>query len=115
MKIKILIAEAEEIPAWYGIAYRNPCSRFTICYPIPFNWCVRWARYIWFFLAVPKKAWFEQVNNSTDQKNLSNSYELGLANGYASGYATKTKEINEFIKQERKNSSEVRGDSDEKT
>lgn len=32
-----IIRESEQIPAWYGCAYRRFAEQDMICYPIPFN------------------------------------------------------------------------------
>ena len=45
----------EIIPLCYGIAYRDYAIDQDICYPIPINWFVHWARLFYFFLAIPKR------------------------------------------------------------
>lgn len=44
------IHEGQEIPAFYGIAYRDYLRKCIICFPIPLNWLVRWERALGFWL-----------------------------------------------------------------
>jgi hypothetical protein len=46
--------EGEMIPRLYGVAYRNPIGDYTVCYPVPLNWLVRYGRILWWKLAIPK-------------------------------------------------------------
>ena len=42
----IQIAEGEMAPWWYGAAYYSAYDDFLVCYPVPINIIVRWAREI---------------------------------------------------------------------
>ncbi len=45
-----IVYENEQIPRFYGIAYRDFLVKAIICYPIPLNWLVRWERALGFWL-----------------------------------------------------------------
>ena len=45
------VRDCELIPSAYGIAYRDPARMESICYPLPLNWLVRWARSAYWALA----------------------------------------------------------------
>ena len=44
------LAQGYQMPFWYGAAYYSPYSDHLICYPIPLNLVVRWARALWWAL-----------------------------------------------------------------
>lgn len=81
MQFKLIVAqrqilEGERIPKWYGIAYHDPNSMISICYPFPFNIIIGWVRKVWlnfrwYYVGVDKR-----------------EKELRLANhhGYMQGY-----------------------------
>lgn len=50
------VAEYDRIPRGYGVAYRELSRLVAVCYPVPLNWVVRWARAFWWRLAIPRKA-----------------------------------------------------------
>lgn len=51
--MKRLIAPYEMLPKGYGISYRHPNAILLVCYPVPMNWVVRWAREVWRRLRMP--------------------------------------------------------------
>jgi hypothetical protein len=44
------------IPRGYGVAYRAWDRDGAVCYPIPLNWLVRWARGAMIWLRFPERA-----------------------------------------------------------
>lgn len=41
----------ERMPFGHGVVYRDPCRDETVVFLVPFNWFLRWARQLWYFLA----------------------------------------------------------------
>jgi hypothetical protein len=44
------IIEGSIIPRFYGIAYAEWNRRVFVCYPVPINLIVHWARELWFWV-----------------------------------------------------------------
>src|SRR3990172_11960993 len=78
MKIKDLVYQAKpgEAPPWYyGFAFYDYPMRFSIWYPIPFNWIIRYGREIYF--------WLRNAGNynTAREKIYNDGYDKGLATG----------------------------------
>lgn len=43
----------ERVPRFYGICFYDPAMLSMVCYPVPFNIIVRWARNLWVYLSGP--------------------------------------------------------------
>lgn len=55
MRIRKTIEQFEEIPRGYGIAWQDPRHIRSVCYPVPFNKLIGWARWIRWELARPPR------------------------------------------------------------
>ena len=55
------IAEGGRIPRGHGRAYTDFATGHEVCFPLPFNWLVRWARQLYWWLVWPKKDAMEKV------------------------------------------------------
>lgn len=62
-----------EIPWGWGVSYAHPRKWAFVCYPIPFNWVVRWSRSIYFKLQCPRFSWLEDRDRKI--------FEAGIAEG----------------------------------
>lgn len=51
MKLRKLISAHEIRPPFYGIAWEEDFARQWVCYPIPLNWVLGWAREIAWYLS----------------------------------------------------------------
>lgn len=70
--------EGERLPWGYGVAYWRPDVDASVCYPIPFNWIVRWIRQLVIWLAHPSASWEEKYHWTSmvlDAERL-HTYEL---------------------------------------
>lgn len=76
--MKRVVHAFEEVPWFYGFAYRDFSANATICYPIPINWIVAITRWIIFRLQRPPRGKFD--------KKLRDVYYLGWETGYAAGF-----------------------------
>lgn len=50
MKLRKVIQEGEEVYQGYGLAWRLPYKRVSVCYPIPLNWVFRFFRDVYWRL-----------------------------------------------------------------
>lgn len=76
MKWRIEVPEAYVIPWTHGLAYWRWDVRSAVCYPIPFNWVVAAARWLYFKL----KATRGGLNTDIDR-----AYQAGLEEGQSRG------------------------------
>lgn len=52
--------QGEKLPWGYGLAYWLPHAHASVCYPVPFNLVVRWARNLYFWMSCPKPTYKER-------------------------------------------------------
>lgn len=57
--LKRLVRPCEMAPWGYGLAYREFNMNVAVCYPVPLNLVIRWARNLFFWLACPKPTYKE--------------------------------------------------------
>ena len=55
------IIEGSIIPRFYGVAYVEWSRRVFVCYPVPLNLIVHWARELWFWLISGRQTKRESV------------------------------------------------------
>jgi len=55
------VHENEWMPTLYGLAWRDYVRGAKVCYPVPLNWLFRWARDLYWWLAVPGLSWRERA------------------------------------------------------
>lgn len=73
----IEVRECEEVPAGFGVAYRDPAAYRVICYRWPLNHLVSWAKSLW---------WWARHARTTEWENLlADEYRRGHREGYAWG------------------------------
>jgi hypothetical protein len=48
-------AMGERLPRGYGVAWSRWDIDADVCFPIPFNWLARWARNLYYMVAVPRR------------------------------------------------------------
>ncbi len=89
--MKVFVPEAAEIPKWYGIAYRDFSRMGAVCYPIPLNWPVRWARSIWILLRIPGPNWVEEWDGAAYAEGLRQGKLIGYRQGQADGFRYETR------------------------
>jgi len=80
------IKEGEEIPWYYGIAWRNHAAREAVCFILPFNWIFRGIRECLAILKFPKYSKLEQM-------------EIKAAHYYKAEYDRKLNELEKGIEQ----------------
>lgn len=44
----MVVPEGEELPRWYGIAWRDWSRHATVAYPVPLHWLAGLARRLWY-------------------------------------------------------------------
>ena len=66
--------EGQRLPAYYGIAWANPCEMTWTAYPIPFNILARWARTVYYLLAAQSR-----------RNAIATAYHEGFRAGYQRG------------------------------
>lgn len=44
LSLRRIVGDLEEMPSGYGIAFLLDTHRAAVCYPMPLNWLVGWAR-----------------------------------------------------------------------
>lgn len=78
MKIsRLQLRQGMKPPWYYGLAYCSVCTHHNICYPILFNWRVRFSRDLAFFLKMPNRGYYEKL----EQKIFDTGYEKGYEAG----------------------------------
>ncbi len=73
--MKIYRNEMSAIPKFYGFSYFVPNQFAMVCYPMPFNFLVRWARQILCYLKCPRPKEFMPTEN----------FEAGYRLGFEAG------------------------------
>ncbi len=63
------IRETERLPWGYGLAYWRINTREGVCYLIPFNLLVRWARGLYFWISNPKTNYREMSGFLREELN----------------------------------------------
>jgi len=51
--IRKIRKETEDLPRFYGIAWRRPLDFDAVCYPVPLNLIFRFFRAFWYFVSCP--------------------------------------------------------------
>ncbi len=75
--IRRIVPEAVVVPWWLGLAYWRWDREEAVCYPIPVNLIVRWARNGYFWLkATHRPDWIRQQTQDR--------YDRGFHNGVLS-------------------------------
>lgn len=85
--LKVFVSEGCQIPRFYEVAYRcwNDYPG-VICYPIPLNWLVRWARM--FRMAMRPNLGAHPVDEvGLDEYILRTEWKRGYKVGYDQGWA----------------------------
>jgi len=72
---KNVIEEGMVVPRFYGIASRDFCNDTMVCYPVPFNWIVRWSTELSRILKFPTASKFEQQLNAVYQEGFKKGRE----------------------------------------
>ena len=95
--IKLIISdkrinEGEQMPKWYGVAYRDFAMYQAVCYPIPLNIIVAtWNKVLW-WLTQPSTLY---NNDVTDSRSLHKTYSDGYLSGLRAGQAEKQSAVND--------------------
>ncbi len=77
MNIRKVINQAEVVPPWYGLAYRDLIRAQAIAYPIGLHLVVRWSRDLWYRFILPKPLWMERRMLEVRKT----AYQEGFADG----------------------------------
>lgn len=90
MEISIKIHETGKIPKWYGVAYYVSGYDAVVCYPIPLNHIVSWARSLYNYAKIAKNChWIDGQTLWAYGKGFSHGKESinkKLVDAYESGY-----------------------------
>lgn len=68
------VSEGTLIPKGYGVAYREPWTDIAWCYPLPFNWIIRWAMNLYWIILCPRKT-------NRRERDLIAAYDWGYSRG----------------------------------
>jgi len=69
LRLQIDALAGEEIPRWYGLAWRDYNRDVGICYPMPLHFIFGWARLLWL--------WFRFHSVPTRWDTIRQAYEAG--------------------------------------
>lgn len=76
------VGEAEAVPRFYGLAYREFDRLIWVCYPIPLNLIVRAIFWVyWKLVAGIKPLAIEKLVSSKQQEGYSKGYSQGMRDG----------------------------------
>lgn len=79
----VQLCEGQRIPWGWGMAYRDFARDTAVCWPLPFNWFVRWVHQLYWFLVWPKK------------DALEHAYVRGVGQGREGLYDATTRSYNQ--------------------
>ncbi len=65
-------------PKLYGYAYRDFARSQAICYPIPFNWIVRWALSLYYLLGQYRPSWWEEKLRKVYQDGFDRATDIAI-------------------------------------
>lgn len=73
------VSPGEIIPPGYGLAYHAYDRDLSVCYPVPLNLAVRWARDAWYWLRIG----LARRSPTPTDRALYDAYQRGVVEGLA--------------------------------
>jgi hypothetical protein len=86
------------MPSWYGLAYYEPYRDEQVCYPIPFNLVVRWARDLAWLVKRGKKSALSEAYERGYKEGSQAQYDRGFDAGSRHGKRIQTEELRAAFK-----------------